>query len=923
MRVRGRGVSERWQRLNEIFHAALSLVADQRPAFVAEACAGDEALRRDVEALLRAHARSTGFLDVAAIDLVQVEPPAAATPVIGRRFGPYRALDDIGHGGMGTVLLAERADGQFTQRVAIKVVKRGMDTALILERFRAERQILASLEHPNIARLLDGGSTEDGLPYFVMEHIEGQPIDEYADEQRLSVARRLALFLQVCDAVGYAHQRLIVHRDIKPQNILVTAAGTPKLLDFGIAKVLQDSGDAAALTIAGLQALTPEYASPEQVEGRQTTTQTDVYSLGVVLYELLTGRSPYRPKTWTTPEICASVRASEVQRPSTALTRPAPDAAPRRRALTVDRAAATGAPSLERLRVLLRGDLDAIVLSALRKEPERRYRSVDELAADIRRHLDGRPVRAREDSLWYRGATFVRRHRVAVGAAALVLAALVAGTITTAWQAREAQRQARLAEAAQARAERRFAQVRTLANALLFEYHDAIKDLPGSTPIRERLVRDALNYLNQLAGEAGSDASLQRELAIAYRKVADVQGGTNTSLGDTTGAIQSHRRSLAILESVLAAHPQDVRTRWELAEGTLQLANLLGVTDDTTEALAQARRSLSLYEPLVAGATPTIEQRLAAAGAYDVNGVLLLESGQPREALALHQRQLRLLEAAPGPERRDPRLRRALSIAQQHLGDAQATFGDLRAALASFQSGLRLRADLAAEFPNNTDYQGLLSAAHFWEGDTLEKLGRPREALQAYRQSLALSEPLAAADPKAPSLTFPLIRVGNVLARLGEREQALGYYHRAEALGAREAGVDPQNLWKRAALIEIRARLCATLAALARHGALAAACGETASAIARTPVEPTNAVIRASFTRSYTAMADAYAALAADPRSSADQRRAYTRTARDLYRSSVAIWSDMRRLGMLTSSDEDEAGAVTRSLAAVEQRLAH
>jgi serine/threonine protein kinase/tetratricopeptide (TPR) repeat protein len=910
--------ADRWHRLNEIFHAALPLEAEERATYLAEACAGDAALRREVEGLLRADGDAEQFLETDAIRQFPVD--ALVRVDIGRHFGVYRVLEEIGRGGMGTVYLAERADGQFEQQVAIKVIKRGMDTAHILERFRAERQILASLDHPNIARLIDGGTTDDGLPYFVMERIEGRAIDEYADARRLSIRDRLALFLQVCEAVSYAHQHLIVHRDIKPQNILVTTAGVPKLLDFGIAKVLQESGDLGTLTISGLPMLTPDYASPEQVQGKQTTTQTDVYSLGVVLYELLTGRSPYRPRTWTTPEICESVRVSDVQRPSTAIGRPPPEeTGARRRLLTADRAAATSAGSVDRLRTQLRGDLDAIVLAALRKEPERRYRSVERFASDVRRHLSGLPVRVRDDSLWYRGAKFAQRHRTGVAAAALVGLTLIGGTISTAWQAREARRQARLAQEAQSRAERRFDEVRKIANALLFEYHDAIKDLPGATPVRERLVRDALNYLNQLAQEAGGDPSLQRELAFAYRKVAEVQGGfSGGSLGDTAGAIASHRKSLAILESVVVAQPLYARARWDVAEGTLLLANLLGVTDDTAEALAQARRALSLYEPLVAGSALDLDQRLAAAGAYDVNGTLLLESGKPREALDLHQRQLRLLESASSADRRDPRRRRAVSVAHQHIADAQGTFGDLPAALASFRTSLQLRAELSAEYPNNTDYRALLSAAHYWEADTLTRLSRPREALQAYRRSLAITEELAAADPKAHKPGFALLRIGNLLARLGDHEQALGYYGRAETIGAREVAADPGNLWKRGGLIETRAFTCAALARLARHAALADTCGGTVTMIVQTTVEPTNAVVRASFARSYSAMADGYVALAGDRRSSPDQRRAYTREARDLYRKSVAIWSDMRRLGMLTEHDEAEAGPVATSLAAAE-----
>jgi tetratricopeptide (TPR) repeat protein len=266
-------------------------------------------------------------------------------------------------------------------------------------------------------------------------------------------------------------------------------------------------------------------------------------------------------------------------------------------------------------------------------------------------------------------------------------------------------------------------------------------------------------------------------------------------------------------------------------------------------------------------------------------------------------------------------VRRAISIAHQHVADAQGTFGDLTAALASFRHCLQLRTELSTEFPNNTDYRALLSSAHYWEGDTLAKMGRLREALQAYRRSLEISEALAAADPQAHSFTFQLVRVGNVLARLGEHEQALVYYRRAETLSEREVAADPENLWKRGALIETRAFTCAALAGMGRHGPLAQACGGTAAMIEETTVEPTNAVLRAAFARSYTAMADAYGTLAGDRRSSSGQRRSYSRTARDLYRKSVAIWADMRRLGMLTPHDEAEAAVVATSLTRTEAAL--
>jgi len=915
--------ADRWQSLNEIFHGALARDPAERLAFVSQACAGDESLRLESEELLRAHERAErdlGAIERLEITLEELEPAG----LVGHRLGPYRISEEIGRGGMGAVWLADRVDGQFEQHVAIKVIKRGMDTAQVLERFRAERQILASFDHPNIARLIDGGTTDAGLPYFVMEHIQGRPIDEYADERRLSIRERLELFLPVCDAVSYAHRHLIVHRDIKPQNILVTTAGVPKLLDFGVAKALQDAREQGTHTLSGFHLLTPDYASPEQVEGRPTTTQSDVYSLGVVLYELLAGRSPYRPRTWSTRDVCESVLTSDVERPSTAVGRPVDETPTRGRAAPeADRALARDAASINRLRAQLRGDLDAIVLAALRKEPARRYGSVEQLAGDIRRHLHGLPVRARPDGLWYRGGKFMRRNRVAVTAGVLVATALVGGAIATAWQAREAHVQARLAREAQDRAERRFLEVRRLANALLFEYHDAIKALPGATAVRERLVRDALDYLNGLAQEAAGDASLQRELALAYRRVAEVQGAMagSASLGDTAGAIESHRKSLVVLEALLAARPDDRQARLDVADGTLQLANLLSLTADQSEALAQARRARSLYEPLVSASAPNLDQRLALARAYDVIGVISLESGKAREALEIHRRQLDLLESAPASDQERPALRRALSTAYLHTADAQGTFGDLDAALKGYRRSTQLLIVLSTEFPHSTEYRGLVGNGHYWEADTLARLGHAREALDAYLHCLAIEDELAAADPKAERGNFVLLRVGNMLDRLGDHQQALGYYQRAHAIVVDQVKADPVNLWKRAGLIEVQAFTCAALAALAKHGAASAACDDAVKLIEQTTVEPTNAVIRASQARSYKTMADGYIALSADKRSSRDQQLEFARAARDMYQKSVAIWSDMSARDMLTESDDEEAAAVSTFLGDAEASL--
>src|SRR5712664_85981 len=453
---------ERWQTVKRLFHEALDQAPEGRTAYLERACAGDTTLRKEVETLLSSERESAGFMEEPAA--ASMPPAADPAAVLGRRIGSYRVLREIGHGGMGAVFLAVRDDDAYRKQVAIKLVRAFSASDLLVDRFRQERHILAALDHPNIARLLDGGATDDGLPYLVMEYVEGVPIDEYCEAHALSLRDRLALFRTVCSAVQFAHQNLVVHRDIKPANILIAADGTPKLLDFGIAKLLSPELAARGQAATAFPMMTPDYASPEQVRNEPITTASDVYSLGVLLYRVLTGRGPYRVPTGAVLEVIEAVRDQEPQRPSAIVPK-------------------------------LAGDLDNIVLRALRKEPRERYASVDELSADIRRHLEGQPVSARKATVPYRAGKFVRRHKVGVAAAALLFLSLVGGILTTL-------REARIARAERARAERRFNDVRKLANSFLFEVHDAIERLPGSTAARELVIKRALEYLDKLAQEA-------------------------------------------------------------------------------------------------------------------------------------------------------------------------------------------------------------------------------------------------------------------------------------------------------------------------------------------------------------------------------------------------------------------------------------
>ena len=404
---------ERLRQIRNLFEAVVERPPDTRGTFLAESSAGDADLQAEVERLLAAHQHDTDLLPAPAI------PAANPQRLEGRRVGPYEILREIGQGGMGTVYLAVRADHAFRKQVALKIVRPEAGSQEILRRFQQEREIMATLDHPNIARLLDGGSTEQGLPYFVMEYVAGEPIDIYCDRHKLNVAARLELFRNVCAAVEYAHRGGFVHRDLKPANILVTAAGTAKLLDFGIAKVLRATDDATVyVTRTGLHLMTPEYASPEQVRGEAVTGLSDVYSLGAILYELLTGHRPYQMHSRLFHEIVRVICEEPPTRPSTAVGQPEDTASRARDASPAE------------LRRQLTGDLDNILLKSLSKEPLERYRSVGQLDEDVQRHLQGQPVLARGDTLTYRIGKLLQRYKIWVIAAMALAAALAAGVVT-------------------------------------------------------------------------------------------------------------------------------------------------------------------------------------------------------------------------------------------------------------------------------------------------------------------------------------------------------------------------------------------------------------------------------------------------------------------------------------------------------------
>ncbi len=789
----------RWLEVKDVVGGALE-TADgaARAKFLAKACQDDTELLREAESLLAGSLERFESCAEGA-RLAQEEPSDDAA---GRRIGSYRVVRELGRGGMGAVFLAERADDEFQKEVAIKLLKRGTDTDEVLRRFRAEREILARLDHPNIARLLDAGTTDDGLPYFVMEYVSGARVTDYCSAQNLSVPDLLALFLKICGAVQFAHQNLIVHRDLKPANILVTADGEPKLLDFGIAKLLALEDGALQQTIPHEQRLTPAYASPEQVRGEVVTTVSDVYSLGALLYELLTGRSPHRFET-THP-------------PPSALWRVIGESPPARPSQVVDD---------PRLRRRLRGDLDNILLTALRKEPARRYTGVTAFAEDLRRHLEDRPVAARPITFAYQATKFLSRNKIATAAGAIAVVALLLGTTISLWSADRARKEAR-------RAHLHFEEVRQLANSFLFEFHDAIATLPGATAARQLIVTRALEYLDKLAREAEGDRSLQLELADAYLKVGDVQGRPYfANLGDAAAAARSYGRAAEIASlwaarengsaesaarhALVRAHVNlaAVQTRGgeltKASQNSAEALNLLqqllrdaparsdewrqliaacyfglgdaiqagnhqrGDLDAYRAALQHYRAALLPAEQLLAAhATSVPDMRRVAKGCARIASILselgprINDEAMIEEAFALHARRLRLDEESLRLEPANSSIRR--NIADGLIARAYARVlanQGLLQAMEDCERALAIEEPLAAADQSNREAQQDLSYAHYITGRVHQAQGNAAAAAERYRQSIRILEPLVAANPGNVETEFDLERSRRGLAQ--------------------------------------------------------------------------------------------------------------------------------------------------------------
>ncbi|MGA2740491.1 MAG: serine/threonine-protein kinase [Bryobacteraceae bacterium] len=734
--------------VERLFEAALEIPRERRVEFLSQQCA-DEEVRREVELLLEHDPGSETFLGQAvageAASVIQ-----SLSFSRGQRLGPYSILSVLGRGGMGLVYMAERADGKFDRRVAIKVVQAGLGGPFA-GRLQQEWRILASLEHPNIARLVDAGATDEGLPYFVMEYIAGQPIDRFCEQRKLSPRERVWLMLPVCEAVQFAHQRLVVHRDLKPDNIMVTAEGIPKLLDFGIAKVL--SGDPGAVPETVTRVLTPEYGSPEQVRGELAGTATDVYSLGGVLYKLLTGAAPHQIVGQSPVDTLRAICEEDVRRPSS-------------------------------LRPDLAGDLDHILQMALRKEPLRRYSSADHLAADLRRWLAGKPVLASPDTIWYRSGKFVRRHWLGVAAAAMVLLALATGAVVATWQAR--------------RAERRFADVRHLAHVFLFDFEESIHHVPGATKSRQLLVKTAQEYLASLSKEASGDPALTRELAAAYEKVGDIQGEPGAgNVGNTRGAVESYRQAVSLRQSLHDADSADPAIRVAMAAGLVKLANVQARTPELEAAVSNCRRALVLAGKTLEAHPGLSSAVVGLAQTHSAMSLLLLKKNDVRGSIDEAARSLALRErlAAAAPRDRDAQL--ALAEAVHTMGKLTGQMGTNNdQAIAYYSKAQEILERLCREDPSDGGSErGLMRVLSELGFIELGQANSKQKALANMRRAYTMADRRVRADPadaEAVTNLFGIcVRLGGSLDGRGTRQERYRVLRRAVQAAGDLVQLDP------------------------------------------------------------------------------------------------------------------------------------
>ncbi|MDR3699763.1 MAG: serine/threonine-protein kinase [Candidatus Sulfopaludibacter sp.] len=920
--MRGPLPADRWTQIEAIFEAGVDLPPGEREAFLEGQCHGDPELHAEVISLLQFDlAQEPPLLDAIHAGVASV---LGDDPIAGQMLGPYRIEREIGRGGMSVVYLAARADGEFQKRVAVKLIKRGMDTASVIQRLRRERRILAGLEHPSIAHLLDGGTTAEGLPWIAMEFIEGLPINRFCDERGLSIEERCLLMCKVCDAVAYAHRNLVVHRDLKPSNILIAPDGNPKLLDFGIAKLLyEDEMDGEEpLTRGSSVLLTPEYASPEQIQRAPATTASDVYSLGVVLYELLTGERPYRLANTSWQEMERVVCGTEPKKPSTAEALPA------------------------RTRRRLAGDLDNIVLMAMRKDVARRYGLAEQLANDLRRHFRGLPVHARRDTLLYRGGKFLRRNWTAAVAGGLIAASVAAGTVIAGRQALAARE--------------RFEQLRGFARTVLVDVNTQLSDIPGTAKARQTLVAYVDDYLRHVAAQrAGDDTALATEFATTYLRLGEMQGVTPQAIASfesgrrlleskgkaspldssdllalarlrvragsallDLGQIQSGEQSLAAAESLAAG--ANGRSGWnseaELIKAFAEwrLARLYRMQYRLAEGESHARSAIATGEEVLRRGFRTKEAYETVNGARNVLAAVLRRQGNWQQSMEVYQKVLADTEQRARAEPESAGLQRDLARSHQLLGDmvVRVPGHDENQVRAHVRNAIAIAERLATMDPWDKTAQSELAQYLSSGAETLRQPEEWQEGMSYLRRALPILETLLKSEPgNGVYLQYAALTeadMGEFLARGSFPRQGVVWLRRGLSDLYKLAESDPKNTTNLLEIIKVQRWLFMVLAHEGEESE-AIALAQDGIGKARKVAGNINATPESwrELPRAYSAMADVYQVL----RKPAE--------ARIWYRVAAAEWDKMAAKGLhFPDSEQEIASAAGRAARPVPGSLA-
>jgi serine/threonine protein kinase len=804
---------ERLRHIRAVFESVVELSPDDRYGILSESRKVDPALVAEVELLLAAHQRRGGFMEQPIASLHSPVPAEdAGADLAGSRIGSYEVIREIGRGGMGTVYEGARIDGSFRKLVAIKVIRATLLTESLQERFRRERQILAGLDHPNIAHILDGGTTQAGLPFFVMEYVAGVRIDLYCRAHRLDIDGRLDLFARVCDAVQYAHDHLIVHCDLKPGNILVTPEGSVKLLDFGIAKILADPANSqpAARAVSAL-ILTPEYASPEQVLGKPITTATDVYLLGVLLYELLTGLHPMHDSGDLPHEVMRAVCERDPTKPSAAVTR------------AVAANAESGGP--RKLRRRLKGELDDIVMLALQKDPRRRYASVAQFRDDTERYRRGLPVLAEGDRLSYRARKFLRRNLLSATAVALVILSLTAGIWVSAGEASRARREQRVAdqqrsiaevqrrvaqaqeaaavrardqtavqraraeqkaeEAGQqrsradlerARAERRLGDLRALVTTLLFDLHDGIRDLAGSAPARRLVLAKAQQYLESLSRESSGDLQLQRELASAYEKTGDLLHDAIGPGAADASSLANYQKAFQLRQAIARRPTPGLAAQRDLAFSLSKVGDGQFFNGQSGQALTDYQQALEMQQAVLRQDPADPESQKVAGYIQNRRCIVLAASGDAVHATESCRSSIAYLDPVALVLSRDRLVRRTLASTCAAFGNLLRHLNQVPEALNYLAKASALFEALAAEQPNNVEYRRLIAYTQIYVAQALLARDDRVGAMATYAKAVASMQLLMSIDPtdsKAPAgLALALTRMASEMKKIGDLANA-------------------------------------------------------------------------------------------------------------------------------------------------------